>query len=199
MDKETLFEIFYTKAEKAVRRIGKQDTGDIYALSFWKDNWEDDPRCPLITIGYNTLAQVETVKENASSVMEAKWNYAFWLQNEMGTLGGNDKHLRQYFKETGLFYTQQEYARAEKNGEEHKLDEQDDRMQALFMEVVIAVVRELHQRGVVKEALGKEVPILIHELEYYDLPVGWTIQGNPRPLIEEFLKCCQDSGLCYQS
>ena len=189
----------YAKAEKAVRRIGKQNVKDIYALSFWKDNLEDDPRCPVITIGYNTLAQVETEKENAGSVMEAKWNYAFWLQNEVGRLGGNDKNLRRYFKDTGLFYAQQEYARAEKNGEEHKLDEQDDRMQAAFMDMIVSVVRELHRRGVVKEALGAEVPVIVHELEYYGVPVGWTVQGNPRPLIEEFLAYCQDRGFWHQS
>lgn len=114
MNRETLFESFYTKAEKAIKKMGKQNIKDIYAISFWKDNLEDDPRCPVITIGYNTLNQVEVAKRNASSLMEAKWNYAFWLQNEVGTIGGNDKNLRLYFKEANLFYTQQEYSRAEK-------------------------------------------------------------------------------------
>lgn len=114
MNEETLFESFYTKAEKAIKKIGKQNIKDIYAISFWKDNLEDDPRCPVITIGYNTLTQVEVEKKNTSSLMEAKWNYAFWLQNEIGTIGGNDKNLRLYFKEANLFYTQQEYSRAEK-------------------------------------------------------------------------------------
>ena len=108
MNRETLFESFYTKAEKAIKKMGKQNIKDIYAISFWKDNLEDDPRCPVITIGYNTLTQVEVAKRNASSLMEAKWNYAFWLQNEVGTIGGNDKNLRLYFKEANLFYTQQE-------------------------------------------------------------------------------------------
>ena len=96
MNRETLFESFYTKAEKAIKKMGKQNIKDIYAISFWKDNLEDDPRCPVITIGYNTLTQVEVAKRNASSLMEAKWNYAFWLQNEVGTIGGNDKNLRLY-------------------------------------------------------------------------------------------------------
>ena len=91
MNKDTLFESFYAKAEKAIKKIGKQDIKDIYAISFWKDNLEDDPRCPVITIGYNTLTQVEAAKKNASSPMEAKWNYAFWLQNEIGTIGAMTK------------------------------------------------------------------------------------------------------------
>ena len=187
MNKDTLFESFYAKAEKAIKKIGKQDIKDIYAISFWKDNLEDDPRCPVITIGYNTLTQVEAAKKNASSPMEAKWNYAFWLQNEIGTIGGNDKNLRQYFKETNLFYTQQEYSRAEKRGEENKLDEQDNQMQSAFMDIIISVIQELHKRGVVKEHLGKEVPVIVHELEYYDLPIEWTTRSNPEPLIAEFL------------
>ena len=179
MNKDTLFESFYAKAEKAIKKIGKHDIKDIYAISFWKDNLEDDPRCPVITIGYNTLTQVEAAKKNASSPMEAKWNYAFWLQNEIGTIGGNDKNLRQYFKETNLFYTQQEYSRAEKRGEENKFDEQDNQMQSAFMDIIISVIQELHKRGVVKEHLGKEVPVIVHELEYYDLPIEWTTRSNP--------------------
>lgn len=191
MNKEQMFESFYAKAERAIRKIGKQNIDDIYAISFWKDNIEDDPRCPVITIGYNTLAQVEIEKENASSLMEAKWNYAFWLQNEIGTIGGTDRNLRLYFKERNLFYTQREYSRAEKRGEEDKLDEQDEQMQKVFMDIIISVVQELHRKGIVKEQLGKEVPIIVHELEYYDLTIEWNIKCNPKPLVDEFLKYCE--------
>lgn len=184
-----------TVREKAIKKMGKQNIKDIYAISFWKDNLEDDPRCPVITIGYNTLTQVEVAKRNASSLMEAKWNYAFWLQNEVGTIGGNDKNLRLYFKEANLFYTQQEYSRAEKNGEENKLDEQDDQMQLVFMDIIISVIQELHKRGVIKEQLGKEVPVIVHELEYYDLPIMWTTRSNPKSLIDEFLKSYNDGCL----
>ena len=61
-------------------------------------------------------------------------------------------------------------------------------MQSAFMNIIISVAQEIHKRGVIKEKLGKEIPIIIHELEYYDLPIGWTTKGNPRPLIDEFLK-----------
>ena len=195
MNKETLFESFYAKAEKAIKKIGRQNTKDVYAISFWKDNLEDDPRCPVITIGYNTLTQVEVAKKNAASLMVAKWTYAFGLQIGGGPIGGNDKNLRLYFKEANLFYTQQEYSRAEKNGEEDKLDEQDDQMQTVFMDIVISVIQELHKKGVIKEQLGKEVPVIVHELEYYDLPIEWTTRSNPESLIAEFLKFYHDGCL----
>ena len=33
MNRETLFESFYTKAEKAIKKMGKQNIKDIYAIS----------------------------------------------------------------------------------------------------------------------------------------------------------------------
>lgn len=45
-------------------------------------------------------------------------------------------------------------------------------MQLVFMDIIISVIQELHKRGVVKEQLGKELPIIVHELEYYDLPMS---------------------------
>lgn len=194
MDKNTIFECFYTKATKAIEKISKQGIKDIYAISFWKDNDEDDPRCPTITISYNTTSQVESEKEDASSTMEAKWNFAYWLQEDVATIGGNDKNLRQLFKEEGWFYTQRDLSKAEQLEEEgddtayKQLEEKDEQMQSAFMNIIISVAQEIHKRDVIKEKLGKEIPIIIHELEYYDLPIGWTTKGNPRPLIDEFLK-----------
>ena len=68
-------------------------------------------------------------------------------------------------------------------------------MQSVFMDIIVSVVKELHQRGVVKEQIGKDVPIIVHELEYYDLPIDWTIRSNPKPLIDEFLEFYHDRSL----
>ena len=68
-------------------------------------------------------------------------------------------------------------------------------MQSAFMDIIISVIQELHKRGVIKEQLGKEVPVIVHELEYYDLPIEWTVRSNPKPLIDEFLKFYNDGCL----
>ena len=109
---------FTQKQQKAIEKISKQGIKDIYAISFWKDNDEDDPRCPTITISYNTTSQVESEKADSSSTMEAKWNFAYWLQEDVATIGGNDKNLRQLFKEEGWFYTQRDLSKAEQLEEE---------------------------------------------------------------------------------
>lgn len=50
---------------------------DIYAISFFVYDLDDDPDMPTVTIGYNTLSHWEASIEKASDEAEAKWNYAF--------------------------------------------------------------------------------------------------------------------------
>lgn len=193
MEKASLYSHYLKKVEKAIVKMSKQNVKDIYAISFWKSDVDDDPRCPIISISYNTYSQVKAEKDNASSEQEAKWNFAFWLQDEITMLGGEDKLLRQYLKEEGYFYTLNDQKKAEKLEEEgdntayNELSQKDDKIQSSFMEIIISIVKEIQKSNLIEEKLGKELPIIIHELEYYDLPLEWTRKANPAHLIEEFL------------
>ena len=193
MDKENIIKHYCAKAERAVRRMSRKEIGDIYAISFWKDNVDDDPRRPVVTIGYNTVSHAEAQKQNASNAMEAKWNYAYWMQDDTGTLGGNDTMLRIYFKDEGLFYTLHELNKAEKQEENGNpegymmIEEKDRQMQEAFMDIVIEVANRLHRNETITRALGRDLPVIIHELEYYDQPVGWTAKANPT-LVAEFME-----------
>jgi hypothetical protein len=55
-----------------------------------------------------------------------------------------------------------------------------------FVEIVISHAQKLHKEGVIASKFGKVIPIIIHELEYYDKPVSWTRQANPSGLTREF-------------
>ena len=48
---------------------------------------DDDPRHPILQLGYNTLTHLKERTPSASGAEEAKWNYAFWLQNELTFIG----------------------------------------------------------------------------------------------------------------
>ncbi|NDV96062.1 hypothetical protein D0T84_14235 [Dysgonomonas sp. 521] len=163
---------------------------DIYALSFWKDNSEDDPRYPCITVSYNTYKNMDMEKDHASNEREAKWNFAYWLQNDLLTIGGEeDKDLADWFSSENLYYTDEQLEDAEDDEKKwDKLAVLDENMQALFMDVIIDISRRLHQDGIIKKKFGKDIPVIIHELEYYDLPVGWTEAGNPEEVIAEFVE-----------
>jgi hypothetical protein len=73
--------------ERALASIPAADAGDIYAVSFLIDNEDDDPRQPTLTIGYNTEAQARRSVQDASDQAEARWNHAFWIQNELTVVG----------------------------------------------------------------------------------------------------------------
>ncbi|MYT10571.1 MULTISPECIES: hypothetical protein [Streptomyces] len=71
----------------ALASISAADAGDIYAVSFLIHNEDDDPRQPTLTVGYNTETQARRSIRDASEQAEARWNYAFWLQNELTVVG----------------------------------------------------------------------------------------------------------------
>ena len=58
------------------------------------------------------------------------------------------------------------------------------------MDVLVEVVQELHSSGFIQEQFGKEIPVIIHELEYYDEIAQQNQRANPPETIEEFLEFC---------
>lgn len=46
----------------------------------------------------------------------------------------------------------------------------------------------------VADTFGRNIPVLVHELEYYDLPNGWTKRANPPGVADEFLAWAQNGG-----
>lgn len=197
MNKQDYMENSYQAVKSLIESLNENNVADIYALSFWKDNSNDNPRYPMITIGYNTNKNVELEKDSASSEEEAKWNFAFWLQNDLLVIGGeDDNELKEWFQTEDLYYTDEELDEAEENDDEwDELLLLDERMQSLFMDVIIEISKRLHSEDVIAGKLGKDIPVIIHELEYYELPVTWTRRANPEDLINEFLGWVQSEGV----
>ena len=63
---------------------------DIYAVSLYVYDYNDNPCKPTVTLGYNTESQVKSEKKNAYDEDEARWNYAFWIQNQEFIFGENE-------------------------------------------------------------------------------------------------------------
>src|SRR5690348_4478567 len=95
MPKPDLFESYiYERFAKAMAAWKDKDAGDIYALSFYLDFNQDVPQ---LTLGYNTNAQVAKKLSSASGPDEARWNYAFWLQNEEVVIGERDPKAKKLY------------------------------------------------------------------------------------------------------
>lgn len=79
----------------------------IYAFSLYVEDVNDNPCKPTVLFGYNTEKQVKTSLKSSSDEIEARWNYAFWLQNELFSFGKENTadNIKNWIEAKGLpFY-----------------------------------------------------------------------------------------------
>lgn len=163
--------------ELIVESINSIQDNDIYAFSLFLQDIDDDPLQPTITFGYNTEKQFER-SLNETDESEARWNFAFWLQNSEFVFGENDTALvvEQWMKVHNFIDLSD--------------DEIDEAVTPAFLKEIIKVVRDIHDEGIIKDKFGRELPILIHELEYYDEIAEQNQEANGQYLPEEFVEFC---------
>lgn len=160
------------------------DVPDAYVVSLYVSEEENDPRRPTVTVGFNTEAQVEGSTPSAWDAEEARWNYAFWLQNELVVVGDSDRDpdgaaLReQWLRGVGHWY------------EDSDVDDLEDEpgITEDFVAMLVTLVQDLHSSGVVEQVFGRRIPVLIHELEYYDEISEQNREANPQGLVDDFAR-----------
>ncbi len=181
----------------ALASISKADAKQIYALSFFLSDEDDDARRPCITLGFNTLAQWQSscpgaVGEQplAKDAQEAKWNYAFWLQNQLALLGAPDTQFaalaHEWIVEQGWWYSDEDEFSEEAEIVE-RCDEAAFQIRSGYIELAIRLAQQLHSGGIFAELGIKPVPIIVHELEYYSAIAQQTLAANPAGLANEFV------------
>ncbi|MFF2853020.1 hypothetical protein ACFVT5_43085 [Streptomyces sp. NPDC058001] len=147
--------------ERALVSIPAADAGDIYAVSFLIVNEDDDPRQPTLTVGYNTEAQARHSILDASDQAEARWNYAFWIQNQLTVVGdltsdpGGAIARQEWITELGLWY-------------EEPTDRADwvpvigpvaAQIESHFNQTCCRLARTLRTTGVIERSVGRTVPV----------------------------------------
>ncbi|RAJ08691.1 hypothetical protein LX64_01345 [Chitinophaga skermanii] len=180
----------YADLKLAIEQIPAADLPGIYALSLYYYAQDDEARYPMLVLGYNTLQQVEAQTPKASSETEAKWNYAFWLQNQLTTVGGeNDGALSTWFESSEYYYSIEDEAAAEEDDALFdQLVEKANGFNDAFIDITIQLVQQLFSEQVIATKFGQNIPVIIHELEYYDKPLQWTATANPPGLADEFIE-----------
>lgn len=172
------------------KAIKSWDKDGIYAVSLFVYNDNDNPCEPTVTLGYNTEEQYLDAKDDAYDAREARWNYAFWLQNEEYVFGydkQSKKLVKQWLDQNGFPY----YSESEIDFD--KIDDEGlDSITKAFVDVLIDVVKTLHASGFIKEQFGKPVPILIHELEYYEEIAKQNVEANSKELVKDFVAFCRE-------
>lgn len=170
----------------ALRRIPEDVRADIYVVSLYVYDEEDDPRRPTVTVGYNTVEQWKATAAQAWSSEEAKWNYAFWLQNELACFGEtgspSQRWVSAWIKGLGLWYSD-----AEEDADPDRTGELAWQITSRFVDACCEVVRRLHSSGDLKTIFGHALPVLVHELEYDDEIAEQNEAANPPGTCAEFV------------
>jgi hypothetical protein len=181
----------------ALESLTREDRDDVYAISLFIQDRDDDPRRPTVTVGHNTERRAAECTPSlgqkakwpiASDAGEARWNYAFWLQNALAVICDRDadpqgtKLVEQWARDSGHWYTD-EHAKRDFDAtlEKHA------QLTHEFLELLVAVVADLQRAGEAARYLGRPVPLLIHELEYYEAIADQNARANPPELVRDFV------------
>src|SRR4051794_5573769 len=152
----------------ALERIPAASAPDVYVVSLYvEDRANRDPRSPQVEIGFNTQARAaETTPAPgqapgwpiASDAAEARWNFAFWLQNDLGHLGDPDRDpegfalAQEWVRDLGLWYSDEDEELAYADEPSPEANVVVDKMEAIdtrWIDLLVDVVQGLHQDGVI--------------------------------------------------
>jgi hypothetical protein len=156
---------------------------DIYAISFFVHSNEESTYGKFnnvtdFSISYNTEHDCEGGEDDA----EERWNYAYWVQDEIPIIDTYEKNegaeiLFQWYKEEGI----------ENIGYEED-DCYDDACNYIgkgpvgyyeLLTVVSRVAKRLQNEKYIINKFGKPIPIIVHDLEYAWYEIEATKNANP--------------------
>jgi hypothetical protein len=187
----SLVDLVVQRATAALSGLSPTERSDTYVVSFYVNDEGDDPRRPVLEIGTNTESKVRESTPGptdeprwpiASDASEARWNFAFWLQNCLAVIGGSadpegEGAIGQLFAELGLSYDDDDVS--------DEALEVHQRMTSAFVDVCLQAVRRLHD-SVVPGIFGRDLPVIVHELEYYDEIAEQNLSCNEPGLVAGF-------------
>ena len=163
---------------------------DVYALSLYWSYEEDEPSRPRLELAWNTEARVRWVlaHEHPHDEDEARWNYAYWTVAQtaepLAVVGDSDDDpegaaLRHaWLDDLGLV--------PEPEDDTDAYELWRPAVEDAFLDLCVTAATRLHVSGVVLAALGRPVPVIVHELEYDDSDVQRTLAANPPGLADGF-------------
>lgn len=166
--------------------ISSWDEKDIYAVSLFVYDDEDNPCKPTVVLGYNTESEYMKNIKFADSSQEARWNYVFWLQNNELSFGTDDtaRIVRQWIISCGYPYDED----ADSSESKRYM-----RITKAFTELLAEIVQELHSSGFIQKTFGRDIPILIHNLEYNNEIAELNMLANCSDSIREFVRFCKET------
>ena len=184
----SLAEPIRLRVEVALRGLTPSETEGVYALSFYLAY--EDMQHPALMVGFNTEANWEATVDEASSRDEARWNCAFWLQNQLAWFGEHGTPaaaaVEDWLKARGLVLSEDA-----EDDIDQLLDLEGDIAEAFAADVCRAALA-LHEDGTLQQVFGHPVPVIVHRLEYDDEIAALTESANPPGLAADFIRWVMD-------
>lgn len=162
---------------------------DIYAISFLVysnecNKFGNFENFPEFSVGYNT----ESFCENAPRFSEERWNYAFWLQNNVPIISAqNEKSAQQlieWYRENGVenlgIISEDEY-----DEDCNYIGKGPGGYYELLM-LASQTARTLQLDGTIKSKFGS-IPIIVHDLDYAWYCKDATSNANPHGEADDFI------------
>ena len=186
---ESLRDLLIVQCRSFLQKLDEAVREDVYALSLYTD--AGDTIEPELVLSFNTGAQItRTLADQTgsrwlgppSNETEARWNYAFWLHAPnlrcLVPRESSDGRLwQQLLVERGISYSE---------SDDFDIENFESSVKKLLNELGVAVAEEMHRTGLVREIFGRDLPIIIHELEYNDETAERTASANPQDLTADF-------------
>ncbi|MEV7438622.1 hypothetical protein [Streptomyces griseoviridis] len=110
-----------------------------------------------MTIGHNTETQARRSIQDASDQAEARWNYAFWIQNELtvvGDLTGDPDGAtarQEWIRGLGLWYDEP----ADLADWDSVIGPLTTQIKARFSHTCCQLARTLHTTSVIERSVGR--------------------------------------------
>ena len=194
---KSLTQLLTTECRSFLQKLDEAVREDVYALSLYTD--AGDTTEPELVLSFNTSAQItRTLADQTgsdglgppSNENEARWNYAFWLHAPslrcLAPPESSDWSLwQQLLAERGISYSE---------SDDFDIEDFELSVKQLLNEAGVAVAEEMHRTGLVREIFGRDLPIIIHELEYDDATAERTASANPPDLAADFGRWVREQG-----
>ena len=177
---EKLLDLLVERSLSMLKECSKAELDDIYLLSIYIED-EDGDVLPELRLGWNTNTQFKQSLPKASSAKEAKWNYAFWIQNEKDLMMGHK--LRTSWMEDGGFYISPELYSSDEELWDQRYRICTDALWNLGAKLGL----RLREDTWFTEQFSVEIPIIVHEVHMDGSENGYVNMVNENGQAKEYL------------
>ncbi|MGN0695345.1 MAG: hypothetical protein ACI4J5_01120 [Oscillospiraceae bacterium] len=149
-----------TAAMENILRSRENIPDDVYVISVYYELNEAEGTAGFY-IGFNTEENYMRSRCESGDDRDARWNYAYWLQNDIPLFPENEALYIRYIESGGA------------------------------QRLLVNAVKALRKSGVINELFKKDIPVVIHDLEYSPQDAKYNLDANGKKLLpQDFIDFC---------